>query len=299
MTDAIRDAVPDVETLVAGLAGVDYLADEGLATALFFALRLPQPLLLEGEAGVGKTEAAKSLAAFLGTPLIRLQCYEGIDAAEAIYEWNYPRQLLRIRIAEAAGGAVDEGDLFSPEYLIARPLLQAIQHPGPLPAVLLVDELDRADDDFEAFLLELLAEAAITIPEIGTIRAANPPIVVLTSNRTRDLHDALKRRCLYHWIDYPDAVREVAIVRRRVPEAALTLAVDVAAAVRRLRGEDLQKPPGVAEAIDWVGALRLLGVDRLDATAADRTLGAVLKYREDQQAVRERGLERLVGTRDV
>ena len=299
MTDAIRDAVPDVETLVEGLAGVDYLADEGLATALFFALRLPQPLLLEGEAGVGKTEAAKSLAAFLGTPLIRLQCYEGIDAAEAIYEWNYPRQLLRIRIAEAAGGAIDEGDLFSPEYLIARPLLQAIQHPGPLPAVLLVDELDRADDDFEAFLLELLSEAAITIPEIGTVRAVHPPLVVLTSNRTRDLHDALKRRCLYHWIDYPDAVREVAIVRRRVPEAALTLAVDVAAAVRRLRGDDLQKPPGVAEAIDWVGALRLLGVERLDATAADRTLGAVLKYREDQQATRERGLERLVGTRDV
>jgi len=299
VTDAIRDAVPDVETLVQGLSGVDYLADEGLATALFFALRLPQPLLLEGEAGVGKTEAAKSLAAFLGTPLIRLQCYEGIDAAEAIYEWNYPRQLLRIRIAEAAGGAIDEGDLFSPEYLIARPLLQAIQHPGPLPAVLLVDELDRADDDFEAFLLELLAEAAITIPEIGTVRAVHPPLVVLTSNRTRDLHDALKRRCLYHWIDYPDAVREVAIVRRRVPEAALTLAVDVAAAVRRLRGDDLQKPPGVAEAIDWVGALRLLGVERLDATAADRTLGAVLKYREDQQATRDRGLERLVGTRDV
>ena len=299
MTDAIRDAVPDVETLVEGLAGVDYLADEGLATALFFALRLPQPLLLEGEAGVGKTEAAKSLATFLGTPLIRLQCYEGIDAAEAIYEWNYPRQLLRIRIAEAAGGAIDEGDLFSPEYLIARPLLQAIQHPGPLPAVLLVDELDRADDDFEAFLLELLAEAAITIPEIGTVRAVHPPLVVLTSNRTRDLHDALKRRCLYHWIDYPDAVREVAIVRRRVPEAALTLAVDVAAAVRRLRGDDLQKPPGVAEAIDWVGALRLLGVERLDATAADRTLGAVLTSRADPPATRDRGLERLVGTRDV
>jgi MoxR-like ATPase len=299
VTDAIRDAVPDVETLVQGLSGVDYFADEGLATALFFALRLPQPLLLEGEAGVGKTEAAKSLAAFLGTPLIRLQCYEGIDAAEAIYEWNYPRQLLRIRIAEAAGGAIDEGDLFSPEYLIARPLLQAIQHPGPLPAVLLVDELDRADDDFEAFLLELLAEAAITIPEIGTVRAVHPPLVVLTSNRTRDLHDALKRRCLYHWIDYPDAAREVAIVRRRVPEAAMTLAVDVAAAVRLLRGDDLQKPPGVAEAIDWVGALRLLGVERLDAAAADRSLGAVLKYREDQQAVRDRGLDRLVGTRDV
>jgi MoxR-like ATPase len=299
VTDAIRDVVPDVETLVQGLSGVDYLADEGLATALFFALRLPQPLVLEGEAGVGKTEAAKSLAAFLGTPLIRLQCYEGIDAAEAIYEWNYPRQLLRIRIAEAAGGAIDEGDLFSPEYLIARPLLQAIQHPGPLPAVLLVDELDRADDDFEAFLLELLAEAAITIPEIGTVRAVHPPLVVLTSNRTRDLHDALKRRCLYHWIDYPDAAREVAIVRRRVPEAAMTLAVDVAAAVRLLRGDDLQKPPGVAEAIDWVGALRLLGVERLDAAAADRSLGAVLKYREDQQAVRDRGLDRLVGTRDV
>jgi MoxR-like ATPase len=299
VTDAIRDAVPDVETLVGGLAGVDYLADEGLATALFFAVRLPQPLLLEGEAGVGKTEAAKSLAAFLGTPLIRLQCYEGIDAAEAIYEWNYARQLLRIRIAESAGGAVDEGDLFSPEYLIARPLLQAIQHPGPLPAVLLVDELDRADDDFEAFLLELLAEAAITIPEIGTVRATNPPLVVLTSNRTRDLHDALKRRCLYHWIDYPDAAREVEIVRRRVPNAAQALAVDVAAAVRRLRGDDLQKPPGVAEAINWVAALGLLGVERLDATAADRTLGAVLKYREDQQAVRAQGLERLVVTRDA
>jgi MoxR-like ATPase len=291
--------VPGVDALVAGLAGVDYLADEGLATALFFALRLPQPLLLEGEAGVGKTEAAKSLAAMLGTPLIRLQCYEGIDSAEALYEWNYPRQLLRIRISEAAGDAVGEEALFGPEYLIARPLLQAIQHPGPLPAVLLVDELDRADDDFEAFLLELLAEAAITIPEIGTVRAVHPPLVVLTSNRTRDLHDALKRRCLYHWIDYPDAVREVAIVRRRVPEAAMTLAVDVAAAVRLLRGDDLQKPPGVAEAIDWVGALRLLGVERLDAAAADRSLGAVLKYREDQQAVRDRGLDRLVGTRDV
>ena len=299
MTDAIRDAVPDVETLVEGLAGVDYLADEGLALEEQRLREAQREEQRGGEAGVGKTEAAKSLATFLGTPLIRLQCYEGIDAAEAIYEWNYPRQLLRIRIAEAAGGAIDEGDLFSPEYLIARPLLQAIQHPGPLPAVLLVDELDRADDDFEAFLLELLAEAAITIPEIGTVRAVHPPLVVLTSNRTRDLHDALKRRCLYHWIDYPDAVREVAIVRRRVPEAALTLAVDVAAAVRRLRGDDLQKPPGVAEAIDWVGALRLLGVERLDAAAADRTLGAVLKYREDQQATRDRGLERLVGTRDV
>ena len=292
---AVRDAVPGVDALVAGLAGVDYLADEGLATALFFALRLPQPLLLEGEAGVGKTEAAKSLAAMLGTPLIRLQCYEGIDSAEALYEWNYPRQLLRIRISEAAGDAVGEEALFGPEYLIARPLLQAIQHPGPLPAVLLVDELDRADDDFEAFLLELLAEASITIPELGTVRATHPPLVVLTSNRTRDLHDALKRRCLYHWIDYPDPQREVEIVRRRVPDAARTLAVDVAAAVRSLRAADLQKPPGVAEAIDWVAALGLLGVERLDAAAADRTLGAVLKYREDQELVRERGLDRLAG----
>jgi MoxR-like ATPase len=292
---AVREAVPDVEALVDGLAGVDYLADDGLATALFFALRLPQPLLLEGEAGVGKTEAAKSLAAFLGTPLIRLQCYEGIDAAEALYEWNYPRQLLRIRTAEAAGNAVAEEALFGPDFLIARPLLQAIQHPGPLPAVLLVDELDRADDDFEAFLLELLAEASITIPELGTIRATHPPLVVLTSNRTRDLHDALKRRCLFHWIDYPDVEREVEIIRRRVPDAARTLAVDVASAVRRLRASELQKPPGVAEAIDWVAALGLLGVQRLDAAAADRTLGAVLKYREDSELVRERGLERLAG----
>jgi MoxR-like ATPase len=292
---AVRAAVPDVAALADGLASVDYLADEGLATALFFALRLPQPLLLEGEAGVGKTEAAKSLAALLGTPLIRLQCYEGIDAAEALYEWNYPRQLLRIRIAESAGEEIAEERLFGEDYLIARPLLQAIQHPGPLPAVLLVDELDRADDDFEAFLLELLAEASITIPELGTVRATHPPLVILTSNRTRDLHDALKRRCLYHWIDYPDPAREVEIVRRRVPEAARELAVDVAHAVRRLRGADLQKPPGVAEAIDWVAALGLLGVQRLDAAAADRTLGAVLKYREDQQEVRAAGLERLAG----
>jgi MoxR-like ATPase len=292
---AVRAVVPDVDALAAGLAGVDYLADEGLATALFFALRLPQPLLLEGEAGVGKTEAAKSLAALLGTPLIRLQCYEGIDAAEALYEWNYPRQLLRIRLAESAGDAIAEEQLFGEQYLLARPLLQAIRHSGPLPAVLLIDELDRADDDFEAFLLELLAEASITIPELGTVRATHPPLVILTSNRTRDLHDALKRRCLYHWIDYPDPAREVEIVRRRVPDAARELAVDVAHAVRRLRGAELQKPPGVAEAIDWVAALGLLGVQRLDAAAADRTLGAVLKYREDQQEIRAAGLARLVG----
>jgi MoxR-like ATPase len=293
--EAVRALAPDVETLARRLDQVDYLADEGLATALFFALRLPQPLLLEGEAGVGKTEAAKALAAVLDTPLIRLQCYEGLDATEALYEWNYQKQLLRIRLAEAAGDRLAEEDLFSPEYLVARPLLRAIEHPGPRPAVLLIDELDRADDDFEAFLLELLAEASITIPELGTVRAAYPPVVVLTSNRTRDLHDALKRRCLYHWIDYPDAERETEIVRRRVPDAARELVVDVAGALRRLRAGDVQKPPGIAEAIDWVSALRLLGVQRLDAAAADRTLGAVLKYRDDQALARESGLASVVG----
>jgi MoxR-like ATPase len=297
--DAVRAKVPDIETIASRLSDVDYLADEGLATALFLALRLPQPLLLEGEAGVGKTEAAKALAELLDTPLIRLQCYEGIDAAEALYEWNYPRQLLRIRVAEASGEAIQEDSLFSAEYLIARPLLRAIEHPGPLPAVLLIDELDRADDDFEAFLLELLAESSITIPELGTVRATHPPIVVLTSNRTRDLHDALKRRCLYHWIDYPDREREVEIVRRRVPDAAQRLAVDVAGALRRLRSSEVQKPPGIAEAIDWVAALQLLGVQRLDAASAERTLGSVLKYREDQDLIRERGLTSLVGVSDA
>jgi len=286
VTDAIRDAVPDVETLVEGLAGVDYLADEGLATALFFALRLPQPLLLEGEAGVGKTEAAKSLATFLGTPLIRLQCYEGIDAAEAIYEWNYPRQLLRIRIAEAAGGAIDEGDLFSPEYLIARPLLQAIQHPGPLPAVLLVDELDRADDDFEAFLLELLSDYQVTIPELGTVRAAEPPIVVLTSNRTREIHDALKRRCLYHWIAYPDAERELAILRARAPEVPEKLSQQIVAFVQKLRATELFKLPGVAETLDWASALVALDQIALEPAVVNATLGVLLKYQDDIAAVR-------------
>jgi MoxR-like ATPase len=275
----------DPAELAQRLAAVDYLADEGLATALYLAVVLPQPLLLEGEAGVGKTEAAKALAAALDTPLIRVQCYEGIDSAEVLYEWNYPRQLLRIRLAEAGSESLTEEDLFSDAYLVRRPLLRAIEHPGPRPAVLLIDELDRADDDFEAFLLELLAEASLTIPELGTIRAQHPPIVVLTSNRTRDLHDALKRRCLYHWIDYPSPEREAEIVRRRVPGAPPLLATDVAVAVRGLRRQDIQKPPGIAEAIDWVAALRALGVERLDAAAARRTLGAVLKYRDDLEQV--------------
>ena len=293
---AIGQAVPDIETLERRLDGADYLADGGLATALFLSLRLPQPLLLEGEAGVGKTEAAKSLAVALDTPLIRLQCYEGIDASEALYEWNYPRQLLRIRSTESAGTELHEEELFSREFLTARPLLRAIEHPGPLPAVLLVDELDRADDDFEAFLFELLAESSVTIPEIGTITAAQPPAVILTSNRTRDLHDALKRRCLYHWIDYPSPEREVEIVRRRVPGTAVDLATEAAEAVRRLRGSDVQKPPGIAETIDWVAALELLGVERLDSSAAERTLGSVLKYRDDQEQIAERGLDWLVGS---
>jgi len=292
--DEVRALVPDVETLARRLAGVDYLVEEGLATSMFLSVRLPQPLLLEGEAGVGKTEAAKALALVLDTPLIRLQCYEGIDAAEALYEWNYPRQLLSIRLADARGAPLGEEELFGPDYLIRRPLLRALEHPGPRPAVLLIDEIDRADDDFEAFLLELLGDARVTIPEIGTIEATHPPIIVLTSNRTRDLHDAVKRRCLYHWIDYPDARREVEIVRRRVKGASETLAVQVADAVSRMRESDVQKPPGIAEAIDWVAALSLLGVESLDAAAIDLTLGSALKYSEDQEVVRAAGLDELV-----
>jgi MoxR-like ATPase len=292
--DEVRALAPDIETLAARLAAADYLVDESLATSIFLGVRLPQPLLLEGEAGVGKTTAAKALAAVLDTPFIRLQCYEGIDSAEALYEWNYPRQLLSIRLADTSGSSLSEDDLFGPDYLIRRPLLRALEHPGPRPAVLLIDEIDRADDEFEAFLLELLAEASVTIPEIGTIAATHPPIIVLTSNRTRDLHDAVKRRCLYHWIAYPNLQRAVDIVRRRVPGASQTLAVQVATAVERMRESDVQKPPGIAEAIDWLAALDLLGVPALNAEAADRTLGSVLKYEEDQDAVRAEGLEQLV-----
>jgi len=292
---ALRQFVPDVETLARRLASIGYLVDDGLATSIFLALHLPQPLLLEGEAGVGKTEAAKSLAAVLDTPLIRLQCYEGIDAAEALYEWNYPRQLLSIRLAEANGTQLREPDLFGRDYLIRRPLLRALEHPGPRPAVLLIDEIDRADDDFEAFLLELLGEASVTIPELGPIRATHPPVIVLTSNRTRDLHDAVKRRCLYHWIQYPSARREVEIIRRRVQGASETLAVQVAEAVAQMRASDVQKPPGVSEAIDWLAALSVLGVQLLDGAANERTLGSVLKYSEDQDVIRAAGLAQLAG----
>ena len=294
----IRRLVPDIETLARRLADVDYLVDEGLATSIFLSLRLPQPLLLEGEAGVGKTEAAKALALVLDTPLVRLQCYEGIDAAEALYEWNYPRQLLSIRLADSRGSTLAEEELFGPDYLIRRPLLRALEHPGPRPAVLLIDEIDRADDDFEAFLLELLADASVTIPELGTIRATHPPVIVLTSNRTRDLHDAVKRRCLYHRIAYPTPEREVEIVRRRVRGAWETLAVQVATADPRRRDSDVQKPPGIAEAIDWLAALSLLGIERLDAAAVELTLGSVLKYSDDQEVIRAAGLEQLVRSGD-
>jgi MoxR-like ATPase len=285
----------DVADVRAGLARAGYLADDGLATALFLAVRMGQPLLLEGEPGVGKTEAAKALAAILDTVLVRLQCYEGLTAAEALYEWNYPRQLLAIRLAESRGATLAEADLFAAEYLLPRPLLTAIDHPGPRPAVLLIDEVDRADDEFEAFLFELLAEGAVTIPELGTRRATVRPVAVLTSNRTRDLHDALRRRCLYHYITYPDRERVAEIIRLRVPEASVALAERVATSVQRLRELTLAKAPGVAEAIAWAAALQALGVSTWDSTVAERTLGAVLKYDEDLAAAREAGLPTLLG----
>ncbi len=289
--DPLAELVPDVATLGRRLGDHAYLADQGLSTALFCAARLPQPLLLEGEAGVGKTAAAQALAAALDTRLVRLQCYEGIDSTEALYEWNYARQLLGIRLAEARGEALADVDLFTPEFLVERPLLSALRHPGPRPAVLLVDEVDRADDEFEAFLFELLAESSVTIPELGTQRAEFPPIVVLTSNRTRDLHDALKRRCLYHWIDYPGPVRASEIIRMHVPAARSSLADQVAAAVSRLRTLDVQKAPGIAEAIGWVAALEVLGFEVLDAEAAELTIGSVLKYRDDAELAAARSFD--------
>ncbi|HEY1318319.1 MAG TPA: MoxR family ATPase [Gaiella sp.] len=279
-----------IDELEAALRGADYLPDRGLATALYLALALEKPVLLEGDAGVGKTEAAKALATALDARLIRLQCYEGLDVAHAVYEWNYPRQLLHIRAAQE--GTVTESELFGPEYLIRRPLLEAIDSDDPV--VLLIDEIDRADEEFEAFLLEVLSDFQITIPELGTIRARRRPAVILTSNRTRELHDALKRRALYHWIGHPSIEREIAIVRLRAPGIPERLAVEAAAFVRGLRGLDLAKPPGVAETIDWAMALDALGRRELDAEVVQQTLGSVLKYHEDIDAVRDATLARLV-----
>jgi MoxR-like ATPase len=279
-----------IDELEAALREASYLPDRGLATALFLGLRLEKPLLLEGEAGVGKTEAAKAIASALGARLIRLQCYEGLDVAHAVYEWNYSRQLLHIRAAQE--GTVSEAELFGPEFLIRRPLLEAIESREPV--VLLIDEIDRADDEFEAFLLEVLSDFQITIPEIGTVRAERRPAVVLTSNRTRELHDALKRRCLFHWIGHPSLEREIEIVRLRVPGVPERLAGQAAAFVRGLRGLDLAKPPGVAETIDWAQALAALGRQELDADVVEETLGSVLKYHEDFELVRDSTLQELI-----
>jgi MoxR-like ATPase len=279
------DSLPvSIDQTLALLAGGDYVAERSLATAVFLALRMGRPLFLEGEAGVGKTEIAKVLANTLGRPLIRLQCYEGLDIASAVYEWNYPRQMIEIRLAEAAGEKSREAlaqELFSERFLIRRPLLQALSSATGAAPVLLIDELDRTDEPFEAYLLEVLSDFQITIPEIGTIRATEPPIVVLTSNRTREIHDAVKRRCLYHWVDYPSAARELAILARKVPDAPARLSQEVVAFVQRLRGMDLFKAPGVAETIDWSRALVELDRISLDPEIIDSTLGALLKYQDD------------------
>ena len=263
----------------------DYLADEGMSTAVFLALRLGMPLLLEGEPGVGKTAAAHVLARSLDVPLVRLQCYEGLSSAEALYDWNYQRQLLSIRLAESHGERISEADLFSEDYLVERPVLRCVRYDGPRPPVLLVDEIDRADDEFEALLLEVLGEGSVTVPEIGTFTAKQPPIVVLTSNRSRDLHDALRRRCLYHWLDYPEPDRVCAILRRTVPEANENLIVSAEQFVGRVRTLEVDKPPGLAEAINWVAALSALGATELVRETVVATIGAVVKTVDDRDTV--------------
>jgi MoxR-like ATPase len=297
---APRASLASVAHVRDALAAAGYLADEGLATAVFLALSLKRPLLLEGEAGVGKTELAKVLAAARGSELIRLQCYEGIDASQAVYDWDYSRQLLHLRAAEASGEAAGkateslENELYDERFLIRRALLRAIEPRNGAAPVLLIDEIDRADDEFEAYLLEVLSDFQLTIPEVGTYRATEIPVVVLTSNRTRDVHDALKRRCLYHWVEHPSFEREVEIVRLRVPAVHERLARQVAGAVERLRTMRLYKPPGVAETIDWATALGTLGVTQLDENVVRSTLGTVLKYREDHERVAEHGVADLV-----
>jgi MoxR-like ATPase len=281
----MRPAPDDAEDVRRCLDAVDYLVDEGLATAMFFALRLGQPLLLEGEPGVGKTTAAKALARALDTPLLRLQCYEGLTVNEALYEWNYQRQLLAIRLAEARQEKLSDADLFTEEFLQARPLLQALRHDGPAAPVLLIDEVDRADDEFEALLFEFLGETTITIPELGTVRAARRPVVVLTSNRSRELHDALRRRCLYHWIDFPGPERAADILRRSVPAANEPLIASTSAFIGRVRELDLDKAPGMAEAIDWVSALSVLGASALGRDDIVRTLSTIAKTPDDRATI--------------
>ena len=296
-TEVNRRFTGTISDLQQQLAAQHYVADRGLAVSLFLALRLQRPLFLEGEAGVGKTALASAAAAALGTDLIRLQCYEGLDISHAVYEWDYARQLLELRILEAAD-ALDRRqarrELYSEAFLIKRPLLQAIDPARARPAVLLIDEIDRADEEFEGYLLELLAEFQITIPELGTVRASEPPLVILTSNRTREVHDALKRRCLYQWIDYPSLEKELAIVAARVPRASARLAEQVAVVVHELRTMELYKAPGVSETLDWVAALSALEQDTLDTGALEQTLGVVLKAKEDIDALRGQGIDRLL-----
>ena len=297
-SDTLNPALPQsIDATMALLAGADYVAERSLATAVFLSLRMGRPLFLEGEAGVGKTEIAKVLASTLGRRLVRLQCYEGLDIAQAAYEWNYPRQMIEIRLAEAEGAKNREAltqDIFSEKFLIRRPLLQALQPDVAGPPVLLIDELDRTDEPFEAYLLEVLSDFQLTIPELGTIKAEQPPIVILTFNRTREIHDAIKRRCFYHWVDYPDAVRELDILRRKAPGAAENLSREVVAFVQRLRKLDLFKQPGVAETIDWSQALVTLDKMSLDAETVNDTLGALLKYQDDIARIRGSEAERLL-----
>jgi MoxR-like ATPase len=288
-----------IDEVLAAMEGERYVPERSLGVAVYLALELGKPLFLEGEAGVGKTEVAKVLASILDTRLIRLQCYEGLDVNHAVYEWDYPKQMLAIRLIEAGGEGeqVEVDDIMGRDYLVSRPLLQAVEASadGERP-VLLIDELDRADEEFEAYLLELLSDFQVTIPEIGTIASDQPPVVVLTSNRTREIHDALKRRCIYHWIDYPDFDREVAIVMRKVPNVPEALAADLARAMETLRSMDLYKPPGVAETLDWAAALAVLGTERLNPEVAEDTLGVILKYQEDIERVRSGGTQQLLAS---
>lgn len=285
-----------IDEVMQALQAQNYIAERGLATAIFLALKLKKPLFLEGEAGVGKTEVAKVLAAILNAELIRMQCYEGLDVNSAVYEWNYTRQMLQIRLLEARNAASTETlqEIFSPEFLIKRPLLRAIEDSRDAPPVLLIDELDRADEEFEAFLLELLSDWQVTVPEVGTLKAAHPPIVILTSNRTREIHDALKRRCIYYWIDYPSLDKELRIVRAKVPDASENLSRQIVTFVQNLRSMELYKVPGVAETIDWAAALTALDQKDLEAQTVDDTLGVILKYQDDVHKVQGAAVRELV-----